>query len=423
MSLFVLAIIGFSSNIAFAHDPFPPEIKFVSPIDGSDATNNVKIKVSIRTHTAINGEGVKFDISGPNNYKKTLKGEKSSDTTWECYWDTSSAPNGKYSIKAEAQDDDYPQGPGVKVININLNNVKKETKILINDVKALQGTNVNVIATLKDGFNKIITNKKIEFTINGKTYSATTDSSGVAKITLKGVKGTYTVNAKFLGDNSYMSSSNSGKLYVTNNVYSLKVSNIDSDKNKIVQLKTTLTYKNKKVANKKIKFYVNNVVVGTAKTNKYGIAVLKYRTKLNHGKYTVLAKYSDNVVNIGVLKVKKANVYLQITSNKARPKVGNTITIFYRVKNDGPDTASNTKLTYKIPSNLKYVKAVGSGSKKYNSKSKTFTWTISKAKIGTTLLKLTFKTKKSGRALLTPKITTDTYNKYSSGKKLYITIV
>ena len=80
-------------------------------------------------------------------------------------------------------------------------------------------------------------------------------------------------------------------------------------------------------------------------------------------------------------------------------------------------------MTYKITSGLQYVKAIGNGSKKYNSKTKTFTWTISKAKVGTSLIKLVFKTKKPGRVLLTPKITTDTYNTYNSFKKVYITIV
>lgn len=423
MTLFISAIIGFSTNVAFAHDPFPPEIKFVSPIDGSDVGSTVKVKVSIRTHTAINKDGVNFEISGSNSYKKTLKGVQTSDSTWECSWDTSSVQNGKYSIKAEARDDDYPDGPGVRVININLNNVKKETKIIINDVKALEGTNINVMATLKDNSNKIIANKKIGFTINGKVYYATTDDGGTAKIVFKGVKGTYAVNARFAGDNIYGHSSANGKLEITKNAYTLKVSNIVVDRNKKTQLKAVLTYNNKKIANKSIKFYVDNVVVGTAKTNKNGIAILNYKAKLTPGKHTILAKYGNDIINSGILKIKKARVYLQITSNKAKPNAGDTITIYYRIKNDGPDTATNTKLTYKIPKSISYVKSVGSGTKKYNSKTKTFTWTINKVKVGTSLLKITFKIEKSGRTLLTPKITTDTYNTYSSGKKIYITVV
>lgn len=382
----------------------------------------VKIKTSIRTHTAIDDKGVIYEISGPNNYKKVIT-DKNPNDGWECAWDTSSAPNGRYTIKAEAWDVDYSEGPGIKIIHVNLNNVKKETKLSVNNIKVLENTNTNIMATLKDSSNKPIQNKKIQFTINGKTYDGITDNGGIAKINFKGKKGTYTINAKFAGDNLYSPSSGNGKLTITKNTYNLKVSNIFADKNKKTQLKAILTYNNKKISNKYIKFYVDNKLIGSVKTSKNGIAAINYKVKLNPGKHTIQAKYGIDVINSAILKVKKACVYPKITTSKARPKVGNTVTIFYRIINQGPDSATNTKLTYKVPSGLKYIKAIGAGIKKYSSKKNTFSVTIKKAKVGTSLIKLVFKIKKSGRALLTPKITTDTYNTYNLNKKTYITII
>ena len=194
----------------------------------------VKIKTSIRTHTAIDDKSVIYEISGPNNYKKVIT-DKNPNDGWECAWDTSSAPNGRYTIKAEAWDVDYPEGPGIKIIHVNLNNVKKETKLSVNNIKVLENTNTNIMATLKDSSNKPIQNKKIQFTINGKTYDGITDNGGIAKINFKGRKGTYTINAKFAGDNLYSPSSGNGKLTITKNTYNLKVSNIFADKNKKTQ--------------------------------------------------------------------------------------------------------------------------------------------------------------------------------------------
>lgn len=421
-TMLFLGVLGFSLSAVSAHDPFPPEIKYLSPKDNSDVSGIVKIKTNIYTHTGIDEKGLSFNISGPNNYTKILKDINPNDG-WGCVWDTSSAPNGRFSIKAEAWDVDYPDGPGTNTIYVNLYNVKKATKVGISNVKAPSNNNINIMATLKDGSNKIITNKKIQFTINGKTYTRVTDNGGIAKVSFKGSKGIFNINAKFLGDNTYSTSSKNAKLTITKSAPTLKLSSIVADKNKKTQLKASLTYNTKKLAKKLIRFYVNNVAVGSSKTNKNGVAVLNYKAKLNSGKYTVSAKYSTDIINSANLKVKKTCVYPQITSSKVKPKAGTTITIFYRIKNDGPDSATNTKLVYKIPSTFKYAKAVGAGIKKYNPKTKTFSWTLKTAKVGTSLLKLTFKTIKSGRSLLTPKITTDTVNTYSSAKKTYITIV
>jgi len=58
--------------------------------------------------------------------------------------------------------------------------------------------------TLKDSKGKAIAKKKITFKVNGKTYTAKTNSKGVAtvKIVIK-KKGKYTATAKFAGDTTY----------------------------------------------------------------------------------------------------------------------------------------------------------------------------------------------------------------------------
>ena len=61
-----------------------------------------------------------------------------------------------------------------------------------------------VSATFKASNGKPIANQKISFTVNGKTYSATTNANGVASVSVSLTKkGTYTATAKFAG-NAYI---------------------------------------------------------------------------------------------------------------------------------------------------------------------------------------------------------------------------
>ena len=58
--------------------------------------------------------------------------------------------------------------------------------------------------TLKDANGKAIAGKKITVKVNGKTFSAKTNSKGVATISVKVTKkGKFTATAKFAGDKAY----------------------------------------------------------------------------------------------------------------------------------------------------------------------------------------------------------------------------
>ena len=71
-----------------------------------------------------------------------------------------------------------------------------------------------VYITLKAN-NKVVKGKKITLTISGKTYTATTSSSGKAVFTVKLTKkGTYSYTAKFAGDKTYKAKTVTGKVIV-----------------------------------------------------------------------------------------------------------------------------------------------------------------------------------------------------------------
>ena len=70
--------------------------------------------------------------------------------------------------------------------------------------------------TLKDNNGNVLKNKKVSLKVNGATYTATTNSKGVAtfKLTKLSKKGTYTAVIAFAGDSNYNKISKSAKLTV-----------------------------------------------------------------------------------------------------------------------------------------------------------------------------------------------------------------
>ena len=148
---------------------------------------------------------------------------------------------------------------------------------------------------LTDSNSKALANKQIKITFNGKNYYRTTDSNGYVKFQINLVKkGTYTIAARFLGDDKYDATFKSYKVKVNPVKPKLKAAN---KKYKLSAKKKTLTAKllspkGKAVKGKKISFRINGKTY-TAKTNSKGIATVK--VKLNKRKtYKFTAKFAGD---------------------------------------------------------------------------------------------------------------------------------
>ncbi len=73
-----------------------------------------------------------------------------------------------------------------------------------------------VTATLKSANGNAIKGKKISFTVNGKTYTGTTNAKGLASVKISlSKKGTYTAIAKFAGDSSIKATSTKFKVKIS----------------------------------------------------------------------------------------------------------------------------------------------------------------------------------------------------------------
>lgn len=115
-----------------------------------------------------------------------------------------------YVTVSFAGDDDYKSSIGSsKIVVSKKATTLKAPKITLKVKKAKK-----ISITLKSG-GKAVSSKKITIKVNGKTFSAKTNSKGVASVKVKvAKKGTFKYTAKFAGDGAYKSVSKTGKIVV-----------------------------------------------------------------------------------------------------------------------------------------------------------------------------------------------------------------
>ena len=120
---------------------------------------------------------------------------------------------------------------------------KLNTTLIVGNVTGSNGQNVNLTATLKDENGNPLTGKTVTFTVNGKDYTAVTDSNGVATLgyTLSEA-GTYTITANFVNDTNYGNSTGNATLTINPASY-LYLNTTTSNKNPTVGDTFIITYK------------------------------------------------------------------------------------------------------------------------------------------------------------------------------------
>ena len=100
------------------------------------------------------------------------------------------------------------------VANISVS-CQKPTLTVPNKSYAASAKTKTLTATFKNKNGKLIIDKWISFTVNGKTYKAKTNRKGVASVNVNlTTKGTYTVVAKWAGDSTYNAVNKTAKLTI-----------------------------------------------------------------------------------------------------------------------------------------------------------------------------------------------------------------
>ena len=284
-----------------------------------------------------------------------------------------------------------------------------QTIITVSNMKTYPNSGASFTAALKDGFGTPLAGKIIKLTVNGKTYTQTTDAKGEVRISISlPSEKTYTISVSFNGDEEYKQSSAKASIAVKRTGQKITSSNKAFAPNKASYYSITLKDSNNKpIANKNVKFTINKKTY-TVKTNSKGVA--KVRIKLSKkktykitiksartNKYEALTK--TNRITIKALKQKI------ISSNKVyAPKSVNYYTITLKDQNNA--AISKKKITIKVGKKTYKKKTNKKGEVKLKikfSKKKTYKVSIKSPK--TSQYKAKTKTNKIKISVLNQKIT------------------
>ena len=272
--------------------------------------NDVSEKSPLRSNTAIEANNISVTAapSGNGSYEITLRTaggmilanqvvkvvfnnqmyELTTDDNGVAVLPFALNKGGTYNVDVFYLGDDDYRGSDASA-KLTINKIATKTTAAGKTYLATAKTK-SLTATLKDANGNVLANKKVTFTVNGKTYTATTNAKGVAtvKLALTAAK-TYTVTIKFAGDNVYAASTVSAKVKLNKEKTKVTAPKKTFKRSKKVK-KVVINLKNSKgkaVAKKKITLTVNKKKY-TAKTNKKGKATIKVKlTKKGTFKYKV----------------------------------------------------------------------------------------------------------------------------------------
>ena len=154
---------------------------------------------------------------------------------------------------------------------------KKATSIKASSSSVKKGDAYSV--TLVDNNGKALANQKISFTISGKSYSKTTNSNGVASLTIDLKAGDYSVVASYAGSSAYKASKLSKTVTVKDsNKFTLgeieaAATNVKKYVNNNNVLPNTVTVANKKLSISQFSYLMSKAVYNINAGNTNSIAL------------------------------------------------------------------------------------------------------------------------------------------------------
>lgn len=195
-----------------------------SDLQMGDAQTQTSIQASALSVNAIDAKSAKYTFTLKDSTGKAVEGKSvniafngkvytsTSDSNGIVSFSIPTATAGKYAVTmAFTGDSAYKGSVAVSTIKI----AKQATKLTVAKKTFKKSATKKVTAVLKDNKGKVLKNKKVTLKVNGKTYTAKTNSKGVATFTLKLTKkGTFTATTKFAGDSYYTAKSITSKIVV-----------------------------------------------------------------------------------------------------------------------------------------------------------------------------------------------------------------
>ena len=249
------------------------------------------IKLTGSDDKSIANATVSVDLDGVKNYTTDEKGQITIPSN--------SITPGNYIAKISFEDDYYYASSIETAVVVN----KIASKLTVGDVSTNYNVNKELLISLKDNNDNLISNVAVSVDLDGvKTYI--TDENGQINVPIQNlVPNTYVAKISLYGNNYYADSSDASIVIVN------KATPIITSKSKTFNVKTktkkyTLTLKNNKNQGmKNVKVYLTvHSKTYLAKTNSKGKATVKITKLIKKGKHTALITYKGNSYYNKVIK-------------------------------------------------------------------------------------------------------------------------
>ncbi|MDO5849689.1 MAG: NosD domain-containing protein [Methanobacteriaceae archaeon] len=204
---------------------YPCTIKFAgtSSYAASSKSINVTVKkwpteIVSNNFSMVYGDGSKFVVTLKNKTTgKVMSGKAisftftSTTTGWSKVYNKTTNSNGKYEYGITLKPDVYTcvikfVGDSInascsKTVTVTVN--KCSSSIVASNFELYYTASDKLSACLKDAKGNVLANKTINITINGKSYTKTTNSKGIVYMSITLKPGTYLTSISFGGDNYY----------------------------------------------------------------------------------------------------------------------------------------------------------------------------------------------------------------------------
>lgn len=290
-------------TVSYANAKF--EAPKVTAYYKDDSTFNIRV-VNLKNGNGMYQTKVTFNVYPPSS-TGYLSYSASTDADGYIKLPLKDFEPGTY--KVEIMDGDTKNYGSSSITSQFVIKTRTATTLTVTDVTAYYKENKYIIATLKDKNNKPVSGVKIGFANNGVTY-VTTDSNGKARFyTNELLPGTYSITAKFFGDDNYDVSNKAVSKVVITKAPTKLTAQYDADSKNIV---ATVTDTNgKPLSGLKVGFnidgvkYVTTDANGQAKystaslaNNSYSVEVMAYgnETYENSNKETVSFAIGDKLL-------------------------------------------------------------------------------------------------------------------------------
>lgn len=308
-------------------------------VSGNDSSLSVENKLEISSEDSISETNI------VNSHDDDLNNCPSNDVLKTSYEDD----GGKVQASNVDNDSTVLAASENNVVSVSSSNDKlaANTTTKVSTSLSVANTHYDKSATyfkvtLKDKDGKAVTNQKVSLKVNGKSYSANTDKSGIALIKTASLKvGSYTLAIAYSGNSNYSASSLSKKVKVLS---SLSGSDMTKYYGYTSQYKVTLWKDNNLLTKTKVSIKVNGKTY-TRTTDSKGVATLN--VGLAPGKYVVTTtnpysgeKLSNNIV------VKKDSITITPANAKTYILYKNKYSYTVTVKSKHDVVIKNTKVSF-----------------------------------------------------------------------------